>query len=143
MRFRPKIIFFQTMLLLGVAFFWTSLAQAGSHHHHGKKHVISPFDEVNKGKPLHCILNMHDHFQNTPCPHLGRGGKSDFQEFRPDCGSHSGSPASSSPLVAKDLFKNATHEGFMLLQTSSKIEHSSDYKKQNHHRSIDHPPQFA
>jgi hypothetical protein len=142
MNFRPKIRIFQALLVLGAIFFTASMAQAGSSHQHHAD-AVSPFDKVNMEKPLHCILNMHEHFQNIPCTHQSRGDKSDFQEFRPDCGTHSGSPASSSPLVAKDLFKNLMHEDFMLLQISSKLEHSSGYKKQNHSRSIDHPPQLA
>ncbi len=140
MNFRPIIRIFQTLLMLGAFFFAASGVQAGSSHHH---HADSPFGKVKNEKPLHCILNMHDHFQNIPCSHQNKGGKSNFQEFRSNCGSHSGFPTSSNPLVAKDLFKNKTHEDLISLQVSSKIEHSSNYKKQNHPRSIDHPPQLT
>lgn len=148
MNFRLKIRFFQMFLLLAVVLVWASVAQADpSHHHHGKAvakaSVVSPFDQLDNWKPLHCILNMHEHFQNIPCPHKDGSGKSDQTEFRSDCGSHPGSANSSTSSFTKNLFKNATYNGFLPLQFSSAIKLSYSDKSQNHSRSIDHPPQFA
>ncbi|MBL7019877.1 MAG: hypothetical protein ISR86_04990 [Nitrospinaceae bacterium] len=136
--------FFQILLLLAVAFYGTSVAQAGtSHDHHGKTDVASPFEQLDNGKPLHCVLNLHEHFQNIPCPHKGQGGINDQTEFRPDCGSQPGSANSSSSSFAKNIFKNATHYDLMPVQLSSAIKLSFVHKNQHHPRLIDHPPQFA
>lgn len=144
MVFRLKIIFFQILLLMGVAFIGTSLAQAGpSHDHHGKTDVASPFEQLDNGKSLHCVLNLHEHFQNIPCPHKGKGGKHEQTEFRPDCGDQPGSANSSNSSFAKNLFKNATHYDLMPVQLSSTIKFSFDHINQHHPRSIDHPPPFA
>lgn len=142
MRCSLKIRIFQIMLLVSVIFFAASVAQAGSlHHHHAD--AVSPFDKIHKDKPLHCILNLHEHFQNKPCPHKGRDWKNVDQVLRADCGSSPDTANFSSSSFAKNLFENAAHDDFMPLQFSSKIKIFFSYKSQHLPRSIDHPPQLV
>ena len=144
MNYRLKTRVFQILLGVGIVFILASVAQAGSsHHHHGMTDAVSPFDKIHKDKPLHCILNMHQHFLNTPCPHKDQNEKNTGQTIRSDCGPSSGSANSSNLSFAKNLFKNTTHEDFVPLQFSMKISFPFSFKSQYLPRSIDHPPQLA
>lgn len=137
-----KFKLFQVFFLVCVILSMASVVQAGSiHHHHGKPDVISPFEKV--GKPLHCILNKHRHFQNAPCPHLNQKGKAGHSEFRADCGTQSGSANSSNSSFVKDLAKKAPHHIFTLNLHSWKVDLFVDEKLQKLPRLIDHPPQYT
>jgi hypothetical protein len=142
---RLKIRVFQIVFLVCMVLFLASVAQAGSsqHHHHGNADVVSPFESVNKGKPLHCILNMHQHFQNIPCPHQNQKGKKDYSEWRSDCGTNSGSANTSSTSLAKDLSKKTEFNSFTPFLLSSNMSLAADEKHKNLPRSIDHPPQLS
>jgi hypothetical protein len=141
MNFRPKIRILSVLLILGVVFFGASLAQAGSSHHHHAD-VVSPFDKIQKIKPLHCVLNMHQHLLNTPCPHKDQNEKNAGQVIRSECGSSTGTANSSASSIAKNLFKDINQDGFFSLQFYSRIKPPSDIFSRNYPRSIDHPPQF-
>jgi hypothetical protein len=143
MNFRFKIKFFQAILLVCAVLFLASVAQAGtSHHHHSEKSdVISPFDNINEEKPLHCILNLHQHFQNIPCPHQDE--KPGNSELRSDCGTHSGSANSSSPSSTSDILKKTTDVVIIPDLLVSKIGLLADNNLQGLPRATDHPPQLA
>lgn len=141
MDFRPKIRIFQAFLMLGAFFFLASVAQAGSSHHHHAD-AVSPFDKIQKIKPLHCVLNMHQHLLNTPCPHKDRSGKKAEQVIRSECGSSSGTANASGASIAKNLFKDINHDGFFPLQFYTRIKPPTNILSQNYPRSIDHPPQL-
>jgi hypothetical protein len=138
-----KIKLFQVFFLVCVILFLASVAQAGSthHHHQGKPDVISPFEKV--GEPLHCILNMHRHFQNTPCPHQNQKDKAGYSEFRADCGTQSGSANSSNSSFVKDLAKKSPDHVFTLNLHFSKVGSFVNEKLQKLSRPIDHPPQYT
>jgi hypothetical protein len=121
--------------------FLTSVAQAGSSHHHEKADVVSPFDKT--GKPVHCILNNHQHLQNIDCPHQKLDGKSKQQEFRPDCKTQPGSANSSSSSYAKELSKKLAYSSVTPNLFSWKIDLLADKEQNNLPRLIDHPPQFS
>ena len=127
--------------MLGVVIFAASVAQAGSMHHHHAD-MVSPFDKVKDIKPLHCVLNMHQHLLNAPCPHKDRGGKNAGEMIRSECGSSTGTADASAPSLAKNLFKDTTQDVFFPLQYYSRIKPHLDILIQNYPRSIDHPPQF-
>jgi hypothetical protein len=143
MRHRLKIKFLQAILLVCAVLLLASVTQAGtSHHHHSEEpSVESPFDKVNKGKPLHCILNMHQHFQNIPCPHQDE--KAQNSELRSDCGTNSGSANSSSSSSTSDLLKKMTDVVIIPGLLASKIGLLTDNDLQSLPRAIDHPPQLA
>ncbi len=141
MNFRSKIRIFQALLMFGIIFFAVSVAQAGSSHHH-HANSVSPFDKVQKLKPLHCVLNMHQHLLNSPCPHKDRDGKNAGQVIRTECGSSSGTANASGSSFVKDLFKGTNHAGFFPLQFYSRIKPPSVNPSHNQPRSIDHPPQL-
>jgi hypothetical protein len=141
MNFRSQIRIFQILLMLCAFFFMASVAQAGtSHHHHAD--AVSPFDKIQKIKPLHCVLNMHKHLLNTPCPHKDRSGKYSEQKIRSDCGSTSETANASGSSIVKNLFKDINHDGFFSLQFYSRIKPPSDILSQNYPKSIEHPPQL-
>ena len=121
--------------------FAASAAQAGSSHHHHAD-AVSPFDEIQIIKPLHCVLNMHQHLLNTPCPHKDQNEKNAGQVIRSECGSSTGTANSAGSSRAKNLFKDINQDGFFSLQFYSRIKLHSDILSQNYPRSIDHPPQF-
>ncbi len=139
MGLRPNIRIFQTLLMLGAFFLLASVAQAGSSHHHHAD--VSPFDKIQKYEPLHCLLSMHQHLLNTPCPHKVRSGENAGQMIRSDCGSSSETANASGASIAKNLFKDINHDGFFPLQLCSRIKPPSYILSQNYPRSIDHPPQ--
>ena len=101
MNFRPNIRILSALLILGVVFFGASLAQAGSSHHH---HAVSPFDKIQKIRPLHCVLKMHQHLLNTPCPHKDQNEKNAGEVIRSECGSSTGTANSPGSSRAKILF---------------------------------------
>jgi hypothetical protein len=140
---RLKIRFFQALLVVFMVLLVASLAQAGSshHQHHENIDVVSPFAKINKGNSLHCILNMHTHFQNIPCPHQDQSKGSKYQEFRADCGTHSGSANSSSNSITKDLSKMASYFSAAPLLLASQISLLTDARYHYLPGSIDHPPQ--
>lgn len=141
MNFRPKIRILSALLILGVVFFGASLAQAGSSHiHHAD--AVSPFDKIQKIKPLHCVLNMHKHLLNTPCPHKDQNEKNAGQVISSECGSSTGTANSSASSIAKSLFKDINQDGLFPLQLYSKVKPPSDNLSHNYPRSIDHPPQL-
>lgn len=140
MDFRPKIRIFQTLLMLGAFFLLASLAQAGSSHHHHAD-AVSPFDKIQKIEPLHCVLSLHQHLSNIPCPHKDRNGKNAGQMIRSECGSSSGTANASGAYSAKNLFKDINHDGFLPLQFYSRIKPPTNILSQNYPQSIDHPPQ--
>lgn len=139
---RFKFSLFQLILLVFVVLL-SSIAQAGSsfHHNHDQSDVVSPFNKTNKEKPVHCILNKHQH--NIVCPHQSEGGKREQQEFRSDCKPKSGSANSSSASSIKDFSNKLTYaSGIPNLFTWEKAV--LVYKEQNKlSRSIDHPPRFS
>ena len=140
MNFRPNIRILSALLILGVVFFGASLAQAGySHHHHAD--AVSPFDKIREIKPLHCVLKMHQHLLNTPCPHKDQVEKNSGQLIRSECGSSAGTSNSSTSSIAKNLFKDINQDGYFSLQFYSKLKSPSTILTQNYPRSIDHPPQ--
>jgi len=141
MDFRPKIRIFQAFLMLGAFFFLASVAQAGSSHHHHAD-AVSPFDKIQKNDPLHCVLSMHQHLLNTPCPHKDRSGKKAGQMIRSECGSSSGTANASGASITKNLFKDINYDGFFPLQFYSRIKPPTNILSQNYPRSIDHPPQL-
>jgi hypothetical protein len=127
--------------MLGVVIFAASVAQAGSMHHNHAE-MVSPFDKIQSIKPLHCALNMHQHLLKSPCPHKERSGKNSGEMIRSDCGSSTGTANTSGSSLAKDLFKDLNHDGFLPLQYFSRIKPPLDILAQNYPRSIDHPPQL-
>ena len=127
--------------MLGVVIFAASAAQAGSSHHHHAD-AVSPFDKIQIIKPLHCVLNMHQHLLNTPCPHKDQNEKNTGQVIRSECGSSTGTANSSTSSVANNLFKDICQDGFIPLQFYSRVKSPLDIMSQNYPRSIDHPPQF-
>lgn len=142
MDFRIKIKCFQVFLLLVATLFWTSLAYAGpAHHHHSD--VVSPFEKLDSVKPLHCSLKMHQHINNTPCPHKGFRETNNNYEFRSDCGSHTGSANSSGSSLGFDFYKVNKQEDLIPIQFCEKLTGFVYFKKQNLPRSIDHPPQLV
>ena len=140
MDFRPKIRIFQAFFMLGAFFFLASVAQAGSSHHHHAD-AVSPFDKIQEIKPLHCVLKMHQHLLNTPCPHKDQVEKNSGQLIRSECGSSAGTSNSSTSSTAKNLFKDINQDGYFPLQFYSKLKSPSNIPTQNYPRSIDHPPQ--
>ena len=141
MNFRSQIRIFQILLMLCAFFFMASVAQAGtSHHHHAD--AVSPFDKIQEIKPLHCVLKMHQHLLNTPCPHKDQNEKNAGQVIRSECGSSTGTANSPGSSRAKILFNDTNQDGFFPLQFYSRIKIHTDTKSQNYPRSIDHPPQF-
>ena len=141
MNFRPKIRILSDLLIFCVVFFSASLAQAGSlHHHHAD--VVSPFDKIQKIRPLHCVLKMHQHLLNTPCPHKDQNEKNGGEVIRSECGSSTGTANSSASSRAKSLFNDINQDCFFPLQFYSIIKRHTDTLSQNYPRSIDHPPQF-
>ena len=136
---RFKIRLFSILLLVCMVLFMASVAQAGSshQHHHGKSNAVSPFNKAEK--PLYCILNMHQHSRNIPCPH--EKGVVTGSELRPDCGTHSGSSSSSSNSIAKDLSKITSYLTFSPILVSQKIGILPYENQQKLLQLIDHPPQ--
>ncbi len=143
MDFRLKTRCFQVLFLVTVALLWASLAYAGPSHHHHHADVVSPFDKLDSVKPLHCVLNMHQHTHNKPCPHKVHGEAKDYYEFRADCGSHKDSANSSSSSLGFDFYKDNKQVVLIPIQLSEKLESFVYFEKQNLPRSIDHPPQLV
>ena len=142
MNFRSKIRFIQAIFILGVVIFAASLAQAGTMHHHPAE-MVSPFDKIQNIKPLHCVLNMHQHLLNTPCPHKDRGGKAAGEMISSECGSSTGTANASGSSFAKDIYKDISHCSFLSPHYYSRIKPPSDLLNQKLPRPIDHPPQLV
>ena len=141
---RFKIKLFSILLLVCMVLFMASVAQAGpSHHHHGNSDVVSPFNKIDTGKPLHCVLNLHLQNGNVPCPHENWDGKNNFYELRPDCGTHSGPVNSANNSIAKNLSKITSHNSVSPTLFSWMIDLMPDEKLQKLPRYIEHPPQLS
>ena len=136
-----KIKLFQVFFLVCVILFLASVAQAGSthHHHQGKPDVISPFEKV--GEPLHCILNLHEHFQRNFCPHQKRGAN-DNAELRADCGGTSSSAIPANASFAKEFSSKTINYGAPSLFVWW-VDLPINNKLLNLPRAIDLPPQLT
>jgi hypothetical protein len=143
MKNRSKIRFFQFFLLVCMIFFVASVAQAGSshQHHHGNTDVVSPFDKINKGAPLHCVLNLHLENGSAHCPHKNQDDN--YYEFRPDCGTHSGSANSSGNSLAKSSSQMTFYYETLPALSSWQLGLVPNEKLQKLPRFIDHPPQLT
>jgi hypothetical protein len=146
MRSPLKIRFFQFLLLVCAVVLLASVAQAESslkHHHHGEVELVSPFDKAGLEKPLHCVLNLHQHFQTLFCPHQRQEGKSNNLIFRADCGTHSGSANSSNVLFVQKHFKTTSSYQMAPTLFSRGLATLIGFKLQSLPRAIDLPPQLT
>ena len=142
---RIKIRFFQCLLLVCAVVLFTSVAQAGvnmGHQHaHSKVEAVSPFEKTSVDKPLHCILNLHEHFQRNFCPHQKRGAN-DNAELRADCGGTSSSAIPANASFAKEFSSKTINYGAPSLFVWW-VDLPINNKLLNLPRAIDLPPQLT
>jgi hypothetical protein len=104
------IISFFLFAFMGTADVFASSYSKHDMHDHG---VVSPFDNNQGGKPLHCLLNNHT-FKDTFCPHTrSPSGEDSTHRISFDCGSQTTgniltNSANNSYLVEAQLYKIVT-----------------------------------
>jgi hypothetical protein len=144
MRRFTKIFCLQGALILAAVLMLVSFAQASGGHHSHSNHeakIVSPFDKVSADKPLHCLLNAHQHQIKQDCPHEGNHSKS--AQFRADCGSHPGASHSKGFSFGSDLLKLTQSDEFTHHLASYSFYVVIDDEVRLLPRSIEHPPQLS
>ena len=104
------IISFFLFAFMGTADVFASSYSKHDMHDHG---VVSPFDNNQGRKPLHCLLNNHT-FKDTFCPHTrSPSGEDSTHRISFDCGGQTTgniltNSANNSYLVEAQLYKIVT-----------------------------------